>query len=955
MGETGLFRLLIRKMLNTRWMVLCLLIGFLLASAMMSTIPIYMDGSLQRMLRKDMESFQLENNQYPGAYSLSKKFTFGSSNDGNMSAINALQEEIQQRTEDIKMPVLTKKLLIQDDFLNIRTGYGDKTSDHRVSVATMEGFEDHIQIDSGRMFENTDDGVVEVVATENVLANCDMMVGREYDVSSYTAPDKGTFKIRVVGTWTLKEETDPYWNEMVDSYPSHFFTTQEALNDVLVKNGVYLIQNAQWLYTFDYHQLKATDISATSAALQSDKMWAQDNDLDFSMPSMEILQSYVVRADNLVKVLWVLQIPILLMLAFYLFMVSQLNVEAERNEIAVYKSRGASGWQVFRIYAMEVLLLGAVTFVIGPLLGLLFCRVLGVSNGFLEFINRPALPVKITITAVACSLLAVVFFFIMTMLPILPASKTSIVEHKAKKTKKRFKALWEKFFLDFVLLGASLYWLFTYLKQQEKLAELNIDASSQAMDPLIFVASTLFVLGAGLVCLRLYPYAVRLVYFLGRRVWSPAAYISLTNVGRDSSGRERFLMIFLILTVALGIFSANTARAVNQNMEESVEYNNGAPVVVTQNWDPPKEATPPSQSGAMQTAPAEEETETGQEEIVEPPFEKFEQLDTVEHATKVMRRNDVSVSGEYDSFSDVNLMAIVPDEFAQTANMISRLYPIHFYYYTNALVDNPGGVILSSSFQENSQLELGDVIQMQWMIDGKKSSVKVQIMGFVDYWPTMSPFKDDKSGDKNLFMITNFRYTTNNMNLSPYEVWLQPKDGVTSQQLYDELEEDNIKCLSVKNTTQDIVAAKNDPIIQGMNGALTMGFIITMVMCIIGFLMYWILSIKGRTLQFGILRAMGVSYREIITMLLYEQVLVSGVAIVLAIVVGGVASQLFVPIYKYVFDFGNLQIPFTVAPMRSDYIKLYLIIGVMLVIGFAVLGRLISKIKISQALKLGED
>ena len=42
-------------MRNTKWMVLCLFIGFLLAAGMMSTIPIYMDASLQRMLIKDMD------------------------------------------------------------------------------------------------------------------------------------------------------------------------------------------------------------------------------------------------------------------------------------------------------------------------------------------------------------------------------------------------------------------------------------------------------------------------------------------------------------------------------------------------------------------------------------------------------------------------------------------------------------------------------------------------------------------------------------------------------------------------------------------------------------------------------------------------------------------------------------------------------------------------------------
>ena len=53
-------------MRNTKWMVLCLFIGFLLAAGMMSTIPIYMDASLQRMLIKDMEQYQIDNNKYKG-------------------------------------------------------------------------------------------------------------------------------------------------------------------------------------------------------------------------------------------------------------------------------------------------------------------------------------------------------------------------------------------------------------------------------------------------------------------------------------------------------------------------------------------------------------------------------------------------------------------------------------------------------------------------------------------------------------------------------------------------------------------------------------------------------------------------------------------------------------------------------------------------------------------------
>ena len=65
-------------------------------------------------------------------------------------------------------------------------------------------------------------------------------------------------------------------------------------------------------------------------------------------------------------------------------MVSQLNVEQERNEIAVFKSRGASRLQIMGIYALESLVLGVLTVIIGPFAGLGLCKVLGASNGFLS-------------------------------------------------------------------------------------------------------------------------------------------------------------------------------------------------------------------------------------------------------------------------------------------------------------------------------------------------------------------------------------------------------------------------------------------------------------------------------------------------------------------------------------------------------------------------------------------
>ena len=181
------------------------------------------------------------------------------------------------------------------------------------------------------------------------------------------------------------------------------------------------------------------------------------------------------------------------------------------------------------------------------------------------------------------------------------------------------------------------------------------------------------------------------------------------------------------------------------------------------------------------------------------------------------------------------------------------------------------------------------------------------------------------------------------------------QDGATSEALYADIEAKHLKLQRVIDSSQLLIEEKTDPELQGMNGALTLGFVVIMLMTVIGFLIYWIISIRSRTLQFGVLRAMGVTFREVIATLGWEQLLVSLVSIAMGFVIGGIASDMFVPMFRTMYDAADQVPPFRVHGDAGDYIKMYVIIAVMLIGGFLVLGSIIRKININKALKLGED
>ena len=102
--------------------------------------------------------------------------------------------------------------------------------------------------------------------------------------------------------------------------------------------------------------------------------------------------------------------------------------------------------------------------------------------------------------------------------------------------------------------------------------------------------------------------------------------------------------------------------------------------------------------------------------------------------------------------------------------------------------------------------------------------------------------------------------------------WIQLKEGATALDVYNWVEEHKLNVKKYENRELDLQSTMSDPLLQGTNGVLTMGFVVTIVLCAVGYLIYWVMSIRERELIFGVLRATGFHKGEIFHMLLNEQV-----------------------------------------------------------------------------------
>ena len=196
-------------------------------------------------------------------------------------------------------------------------------------------------------------------------------------------------------------------------------------------------------------------------------------------------------------------------------------LEMEENEIAILKSRGAGRMQIIRLYFFQSLFLSLISFIIGLPLGKLICKMLGTSSAFLEFSAGRSLSVRYSGEALLYGFAAVMISTFMTLLPVLKKSTSSIVSVKRKRSRQA-KPLWQKLFLDVIMLGVSIYGYYSFSSRQDELLVQVL--SGESLDPIIFLSSSLFILGAGLFSLRIHSFLILVLFKLGKSRWQPASY-----------------------------------------------------------------------------------------------------------------------------------------------------------------------------------------------------------------------------------------------------------------------------------------------------------------------------------------------------------------------------------------------------------------------------------------------
>jgi len=643
----------------------------------------------------------------------------------------------------------------------------------------------------------------------------------------------------------------------------------------------------------------------------------------FGSPRDE-LQHFARKGFILRLMLLVLNVPLLALVGYYLLVTASLTVAGQRAEIAVLRSRGASVSQVLGIYLAEGMIFAALALLVGPPLGLLIAKAMGAAAGFVQFVDRKPLVVAITARTYLYGATAAGVALLATLVPALQAARESIVTFKQRQARAGRTPVWQRYFLDLLLIALSLYGWYTLTRQAAMQAATPTKPSAapeMLIDPLHFLLPAVLIAGAGLLLLRLLPLLTRLLERVSRHRTGVPLHLALTQVSR-SPGSTAPVVLLLTLTVGLGLYSAAAARTLEGSYADRIYYTNGADVVLDEVWEYDEDA----------------------DLFHEPPWGFHAELPGVAAAARVRLSPGASATAGGKLVGTGTLMAIHPPEFARTAWYRRDLSPYHINEYANLLSQDEEAVLVTPAFLSKNKLMRGDRLTLS---EGGRE-VSVVIYGAVSYWPGLA------NGETSFF-ITNLDYVQEQMGLRPYQTWLRMVPGAPLTPLYDRLKLQQIPLLRVRDARVQTALARRDPQRTGVYGALTIGFIVSAGLTVLGFLLYAVLSLRSRLLQMGVLRAMGLSTGQLLTALGLEQVYTVGVGMLAGTATGLLAARLYLPLLQMSADLADGVLPFQVVTDPVDRIRLYAVLGVMLLAGFLSLGAAIRSMQIHQAVKLGED
>jgi putative ABC transport system permease protein len=950
------------KRLLAQWRLATLTaLGLTVATAMAISVPLYADAVYGRTLSRTMLDTSQTGEVYPPYAFLFRKLANGGqpARWENIQAVDAYMNGPVKT--DLGLPKKLGVRFVRTENLwlfpaNTASSYLTPRNQLGIfSVGAASDLENHVKIVEGHFpaaAPKADGTPLEVLFSKDEATKLGLHVGEYYTLYHYQLGPGNTpvqIPLRVAGIWEPMDAQEDYWFYKpwalgeVTFVPEATFTGQIL---PLLQNPVSV---AVWYLVMDGSGVRSGDAGAlarrTDAVTQ--KATALLPGLTITLSPVEALRKYEKAASLLTILLYAFSVPIIALLLAFITLVIGLRVSQQRSEIAVLRSRGGTTAQVMGIAALEALVLNALALALGWPLSEVFAGLIARTQSFLNFSNTTDVQVVMSPSALRFGVGMAALSFLIQMIPTLGAARHTIITYKQERARSLRPPWWQRAWLDLLLLIPTGYGVYLLRKQGAvALVPAAAAAGDQAathdpfQNPLLFLIPALGVFALTLLVLRLMPLVMRAVAWVSSHLRGVGLLLATRQLARIP-GVYSAPLLLLVLTLSLSAFTASLAQTLDNHLYDQTYYRIGADMQLEelgqtpdQNIDVNNQNAQPGSAGALS------------QRWLFLPIAEHLQVPGVHAAARfgsypaTALMGDERIAGTYIGIDRADFARVTfwRRDFAQ--HSLGALM--------NALSTAPEAALVSSAFMNDHGLKVGDTVHVEVSSFGNSQQVDLLVADRLDLFPTWYP-------DSGPLFVGNLDYYFEQFGSEvPTSVLLKTGTDRDYDGIVKGLQDLGLYVVKWDATLDQIAEEQHRPERQGLFGVLSVGFVAAGLLTVLGFLLYSLFSFRRRTIELGTLRAVGLSASQMTSFLAWELIMLILTGLGVGTILGAAASEVFIP-YLQVGTGASVSVPpYLVEIAWPAIFRIYTLFGLLFVAALVVLAFALLRMKIYQAIKMGE-
>lgn len=939
----GLLQIVALRAWSHLRLMLALIAGLTVAVALVVSVPVYAEAVGYRVLRDEYAQ-----NTYQNQLRFNFLYRYLGAQGGigweQYVELDAYVE--RQAAPTLTLPIVQRGRYLSTDKRSLVPPRSDGPWLASVNLAFADDLPAHIDLIAGQLPQAPPQGPLDVLMTEALATRLKAQVGQEfYVLDPRNNPTGNGVPIRVAGIWRPKNPDEPYWFYSEMKSDEILYVSLEGYTERLLAHDPRIITVALWSLSADGSVIRSAAVPAVQQRIeQSGRAFAAlfpGAQLDVSPGG--VLPRHQERVQRLTLTLTLFSLPLLGLVAYFVILIAGLVVERQSNEIAMLRSRGVSRRQVLGIYLLEGVLLGALALIPGVLLGQLAGRLMTWVRSFLDLAPLSDLPIELTPDAWQRAGQILALLIAASLVPAFGAAGYTIVSYKTERARLTRGPRWQRLGLDLVLL-VPVYYGYTQLARHGAIAVLGLQASTgdPFTSPLLLLAPTLYIAALGLISLRVFPPIILVLSWLSDRLRGIAVVTALRYLARTARSYMGPVLL-LVLTLSLSIFTASMAQTLDRHLFDQVYYATGGDMQLTDRGRPVT-APPVGGTGQPTQAPGPAST-TEQPRWRFVPVRDYLTVPGVVGVTRILHHpaeaptRSGPLQVQFVGIDQSNFPAIARWRADYADEPIGALM---------GRLATPDHALVSRDLRDRYGVQVGDRLQLTLYGGSGTFELPVVVAGYVNLFPTVYP-------EEGPFIIGNLGYVfAHSGGPYPYDVWLRLSDDASRTVVETGIRNLGVDFVERGFAPKEIADERARPERQGLFGLLSVGFVASAFLTVLGFLFYAVLSFQRRFIELGMLRAIGLSARQLGALLGCEQALIIGIGALAGTLIGVSASQLFIPFMQVRSGAHAQTPPFLVEIAWGRIGIIYLIFGVMLLGAILITVLLLRRMRLFQAVKLGE-